>query len=289
MNLQSRPPVDKAATFHHGVDFSSEQFSSPYFHPRFKFAGHPRGVIPSQEQLPTFVGLYHTPLGFSAALKFLATLPPGTRLGLEYDDLQSTSAELQRALSPKMPSFTGLATYAESIGLKPIFLERGLFLHSEHNRKVIREICERMNRLAEIPADSLEAHDLRKHLATINASPERLRGCPRWRPIASSAWRSELMSRSIAKVGGWSRDDIVIVGTAHALNLAKIFGTTVKCIIGECGSANELQTITEGLMKAQHRDHILLNARRKLYAVQHAALHPIQTYRNWSPPKDPSA
>lgn len=288
MNIQSRNPGDAASIFHHGADFISEQFSSPDLRRQFKFPGHPRGVIPSQEQLPTFIGLYHTPRGFSAALKFLETLPPGARVGLEYDDLQSTNAEVQRALSLSTPSFTGLARYAESIGLKPIFVERGLFLYPEHNRNLIKRIGQGLLRLRAMTPGSNEAAELRKELATLNANRQRLRGCPSWRPIASSAWRSELMSRSIAKIGGWRSDDVVIVGTAHALNLATIFESKVDRIIGQCSSATELQTVTEDLMKSQRRNHFVLNARRKLHAVQYATLHPIQAYRNSFPSSNPT-
>jgi hypothetical protein len=86
------------------------------------------------------------------------------------------------------------------------------------------------------------------------------------------------MARTIARLGSWTSEDVVLVGTAHALNLAKIFDINITQVIGHYSSQEHLESRLSGVMRAQAASHATLQRYRELHTYMFAFKHPIQTW-----------
>ena len=88
------------------------------------------------------------------------------------------------------------------------------------------------------------------------------------------------MARSIARLGNWKSQDIVLVGTAHALNLATIFDTRITTVIGHYTSQDHLINRLSAVMRNQVASHSGLEQNRMFHKFFFALRHPLQTWNS---------
>jgi len=258
------------------ANLSAEHLPSPPLRGNFKFRGSPRGVIPAGQEIPTIIAIEHDDAGFRVMHELLRTLPRGSRVGLEYDDEQTLDREEQKEAVKLRDSFTALALAAEELGLEPIRLER-VFAHRTSKDRATMIQISRIQRLAE--AASLPAE--REWLIDVQVSRlygrlGRFVGCGPYEGISTSAWRSDLMAREIARRGDWKATDVVITGAAHAVNLARIFETKVAIAVGRCTSSDDFERLMKRVMEGQSVLHQSLERRRDLNRLIFAVRHPVR-------------
>ena len=270
--LESRRAVSQAIQ----VDLSAGHLPSPPLRGNFKFRGAPRGIVPEGQELPTIIAIQHDEEGFRVMHELLRSLPKGCRVGLEYDDEQTLDREEQREAVKLRSSFTSLALSAEDLGLEPIRLER-VFAHRTSKDRATMSQISRIQRLAEaanFPSEKEWLIDVQ--VSRLYGQLGRFVGCRPHEGISTSAWRSDLMAREIARRGNWKTTDVVITGAAHAVNLAQIFETNVAIAIGRYTSRDHFERVMTRVMEGQSALHQSLEHRRVVNRLMFAFRRPIR-------------
>jgi hypothetical protein len=222
------------------------------------------------------IAIEHDQDGLRVMHRFLTSLPKGSRVGLEYDDEQTLPREDQRAAAKLRLSFTSLALAAEELGLEPIRLERVFAHRTARDRATLSEIA-RIHGLADsarVPADKTWFIDMQ--VSRLSGRLGRFVGCGPYEGISTSAWRSDLMAREIARRGNWKDTDVVITGAAHAVNLARIFDTTVAIAVGRYTSGDDFERLMKRVMVRQSVIHESLERRRAINRVLFGLRHPVR-------------
>lgn len=265
------------------VELAGASLPNPELKRSFKFRGSPRGVVPAGQGLPQIIGVEHDREGLLIAEKFVTSLPKGVKVGVEFDRWQILDKKIRNLLVGASRSFSAIAAAAERTGHDVIFIERRSFQvppNSAKQVRLLRDTAEEALAHQESP-DMLVA--IARRLAELTAQLGSGRGCSIFNATRTSAWRSELMARNIARVGNWSSSDVVIVGTAHAYNLARIFDTTITTVIGHYTSQEHVQSRLGEVMLEQVASHTTLQHRRALHKSLFSIRHPLHAWRNRPP------
>jgi hypothetical protein len=270
----SRPPASVAE------NLSAESFPTPSLKQSFKFPNAPRGTIPDLETIPRFIGAENNLESLSLLKEVLSSMQKGARVGLPFDDTLAMSTNAKKILAQRGDSLAALRIAAEELGLSPITIERGDVRHSQKNQNLLTQIGRNIEALAGLPLNAIDRSLYESDNEYLRSRLESPKGCYNNQVECSSAWRSEMMAREIARIGGWSSQDVVIVSPLQALNLAKIFETNVSFVIGRYSSEEEMRSELHTTMAEQVNLHDNLLGRRMLHRLFFAIRHPIKAYRN---------
>jgi hypothetical protein len=212
--------------------------------------------------------------------QLLSLIPKGSRVGLEYDDALSMSANAQKLCGQRGDSPIALRIAAEELGLSPITIERADIRHSQRNLHLLSQIGRNVEALSKLPPHAVDRSLYESDNEYLHSRLESPKGCYNNEVECSSAWRSEMMAREVARIGGWNAHDVIVVTPPHALNLARIFHTKVSHLIGRYSSEDEMKSTLQTAMAEQVELHENLLGRRSFNRLLFAIRHPIKAYRN---------
>lgn len=258
------------------VNLDPSTLPGPFLRRNFRFSGAAPGVVPETEHLPRLVGVAHDDEGLSVAKRIIEGLPRGSRVGLEFDELQLLGVAAGELMMGISMSFTSLSQYAESAGHTPILIERPSMIHPKENQRLLRQMSTVVNEMLLAEGGPERQAVLLKKLWRLRDMMHPNRGCEVGAAVRTSAWRSELMARHIALRGGWRASDVVIVGTAHALNIARIFNTRVSIAIGRYRDQAHFEGVMRDELLEQAIDHHSLNRSRQWHRSLHSLGQPLR-------------
>lgn len=288
-----------------GAELKSAAFPSPPLRKLFRFNNEATGVVPSYPPLPRLIALRHDEPGFKRAEEFLKGLAAGTRVGLESDDVQIMSREARLLHAQESCSFSQLALVAERQGLLPIPIERSTTLYRASVHSSIEERYRLIRQRDSVGRTGYRAHEPIglgiRQLVKFIADGLRIRRLEKLitdglvvkttRPLLTSAWRSELMAREIAR-RPWRSHDVVITGSAHTLNLSVLFGVPVDTFIGSYNSpkelAAEMASIMKGQVKLARALARLRRWKRLFFCLRNPRRSKLLFGRRWPPSPSPS-
>lgn len=262
------------------VDLSAESFPTPRLKQSFKFPNALRGTIPALETIPMIIGTENNIESLRVVKQLLSSIPKGSRVGLEFDDALSMSANAQRLCAQRMDSPIAIRMAAEELGLSPITIERAGIRHSKRNVHLLAQIGRNVEALSKLPAHAVDRSLYESDNEYLRSRLESPNGCYNNKVECSSAWRSEMMAREVARIGGWNAHDVIVVPLPQALNLAQIFHTKVSHLIGRYSSEDEMKSTLQTVMTEQVALHENLLGRRIFNRLLFAIRHPIKAYRN---------
>ena len=261
------------------VDLSAESFPTPHLKQSFKFPNAPRGTIPALEKIPMIIGAEHNIESLRLVKQLLSSIPKGSRVGLAYDNALSMSAEAQRLCAQRMDSPIAIRMAAEELGLSPITIERADIRHSQRNVHLLAQIGRNVEALSKLPPHAVDRSLYESDNEYLHSRLESPKGCYNSQVECSATWRSEMMAREIARIGGWNAHDVIVVSPPQALNLAQIFHTKVSRLIGRYSSEDEMKSTLQTAMTEQVALHENLLGRRSFNRLLFAIRHPIKAYR----------
>lgn len=262
------------------IDLSTESFPTPRLKQSFKFPNALRGTIPALETIPMIIGAENNIESLRLVTQLLSSIPAGRRVGLEYDDALSMSPNAQRLCAQRGDSPIALRIAAEELGLLPITIERTDIRHSQRNVHLLAQIGRNVEALSKLAPHAIDRSIYESDNEYLRSRLESPKGYYNNHVECSSAWRSEMIAREIARIGGWNTQDVIIVRPPQALNLAQIFHTKVSYLIGRYSSEDEMKSALQTAMTEQIALHDNLLGRRSLNRLLFAFRHPIKAYRN---------
>ena len=275
LNQAPLPPSTMIA-----VDLHGASLPSPELKKSFKFPGAPRGVVPPNQILPQIIGVEHDPEGLRIANAFISSLPKGAKVGIEYDRWQLFEPRTRNILAENSSTFSGIAAAAHGRGHPVVLLERRSFHIPSKHIELVRLMKQTANKVLVYHDRPDRIEDIRERLDSIAQGFGVPRGCSICNAIRTSAWRSELMARTIARLGDWTAEDVILVGTAHALNLAKIFDVKISTVIGHYSSQLHMESRLQEVMERQTSSHAVLTRHRERHKTVFALTHPTQARQN---------
>lgn len=262
------------------VELTGASLPNPELKKNFKFRGAPRGIIPAGQNIPQFIGVEHDSEGLRIAEQFVEALPKHVKVGLEFDLWQLLDKGPRDLLVKASQSFSAIAATAERVGHRVVFIERRSFHVSPSDTNLVT-LMRHIGEEALLHHESLDKlTEIAKRLNELSYHFGAGCGCSLFDVTRSSAWRSELMARSIARIGDWTHADVVLVGTAHAYNLARIFDTSITTVIGHYTSQDHLESRLSAVMRRQVASHTTLQNRRTLHKSLFTITNPLQAWRN---------
>jgi hypothetical protein len=259
-------------------DLSVLSLPSPKLCPRFRFPGALRGEIPEKQVLPRIVALRHTEEATKSVMTLIDSLPERSRVAVEGDDFQFRPVRIRELLGySRYTMFTHLAEYAQKKGHTVLRLESmaAYCLPDERTdkRRYDSLVLESLQFKPESPEwtriyDEVKLIVARQDFGNMS--------------ILRSAWRSELMARRIALTTNWKESDLVVTGSAHAVNLAYLLKREVDLFIGEYKNLDSFRQEIFEVMAEQVWLNRKLMQRRLMQRRSFMILNPLKAFKNYS-------
>jgi hypothetical protein len=226
-------------------------------------------------ELPRIIAVEGSDEAIIKAESFIRSLSTGTKIGIcgdMYQNMSNTSQEFYA----NNPSYTKLALIAKETGLEVVRIEKLAALYDREARQMIS----RIDKL--VIKSQHQAHGSPEWTETV---AQRLRLLFELKLKSSftrrpdSAWRGELLARSITHVSGWKASDIIICNTAQALDIAKIFNTEVSQFFGSFESDKEFHEVIATVAQQQNIMQQTLRTERSIQKLLFAIRHPINFWK----------
>ncbi len=192
--------------------------------------------------LPRLVALKHADSILPRVKKLIDSLPKKSKVGIEGgnpQDYANLPLTVKHFLAPNI--FNQISNYAKQRGHTVVWLERRNSAATSRERRDIARLEPLLQIMESTPEDSPER--LRAALKRLEIY-DRLNAHP-----LTSYWRSTIMGKRIRRET-WKPTDLVLTGSAHAVNLSQIFDHPVHAWIGDYASEEarkrEIAEVTRG-------------------------------------------